>query len=94
MLCRVEEHDNFCELCNSIFSIIDKIIDFIKESNIPNKPDLLYVAKNAREDIFKWVCHSIHQVQQNKAKLDALSSLSETSALCVGLLPKSTSNAI
>ena len=81
MLCRVEEHDNICELCNNIFSTINETIDFIKESDIPNKSDLLYDAKNAKEDIFKWVCHSIHHVEQNKAKLDALSSLSENSAL-------------
>ena len=52
MLCRVEEHDNICELCNNIFSTINETIDFIKESDIPNKSDLLYDAKNAKEDIF------------------------------------------
>ena len=39
--------------------------------------------KNAREDNFKWVCHSIRHVKQNKAKLDAISFLSETSALWI-----------
>ena len=52
VLCRVEEHDSIWELCNNIFSTIDEIIDFINESDIPNKPDLPYHAKIAREDIF------------------------------------------
>ena len=52
VLCRVEEHDNICELCKTIFSTIDEIIDFVKESDIPNKPDLLYDAKKCQRRYF------------------------------------------
>lgn len=75
MLCWVDEHDSICELCNNIFSTTDKITDFIKESDIPNKPDLLYDTKKCQ-----WACHSIRHVQQNKAKLDALHYGSGTTA--------------
>ena len=64
VLYRVEEHDNICELCSNIFSTIGNIIDAIKESDIPNEADLLYDAKNAREDTFKGVCHSICHVKK------------------------------
>lgn len=82
VLCWVDEHDSICELCNNIFSTTDKITDFIKESDIPNKPDLLYDTKNANGLVILFAMF-------NKTKQNWM--------LCImdqGLLPKCTSNAI
>ena len=64
---------------------VDEVISFIKSNTVKNAEDLLYDSNTAKDVIIKWIQHIMRQSQQNKAKLDALDILTESTAfwICV-----------
>lgn len=59
---------------------VDEVISFIKSNTVKNAEDLLYDSNTAKDVIIKWIQHIMRQSQQNKAKLDALDILTESTA--------------
>ena len=79
----IEGHSSNCNDCSNLCATIDEIIDTLVESEFKNKDDILYDANAAKENIMRWTQHIIRHVQQNKAKIDAIELLSDTTGLWI-----------
>ena len=70
------EHQDVCEQCLSLFLTIEAVEKLaVAIDDIELRQELLYDIKLSRTYIIEWMCHVLRGVQQEKAKLCAISQL-------------------
>ena len=62
---------------------VEPVISFIQSNIFKNAEDLIYDSNIAKDVIIKWMQHIMRFWQKNKAKVDALAMLNESTALWI-----------
>ena len=74
-------HQSTFEDCSDLYQLIDEVTNAV--NGVVNNSDILYDAKIAKENIFKWQQHIIRHVQQNKAKVNAMGLINKCTRLWI-----------
>lgn len=76
-------HDEFCASCEQLKSVINDLQSFLGcvELSDEDHYDLLYTYEQAVKAIIAWKAHQLRSFQQDKARIDVLDCLDETTVL-------------
>lgn len=80
--CR-HQHDNHCLNCDQLKSVLEEIKSVLLAADLQadDHDDLLFSFKQAIQAINEWKAHQLRSMQQDKARIDVLDKLDQSSIL-------------